>query len=206
MEGPEMYGSDMPSSWGNADRMEDPMKLDHLITFKQYCEYLRNLDRASHRYKRYTDEELQSRYGTYREEFNAKQLSGFFEAQKTNAWFLEKYHPELSMSRTEESVALKRSLYDVFIGDLAAGKYDNTTCDEATAKKLAKETEAKGEKAEGTVDKDGDVKLTEPEDTEAMLYLRTILPNVARESILEVIVYFICVGRFFFSKFAKRSN
>ncbi|KAG0327614.1 hypothetical protein BG000_000879 [Podila horticola] len=188
LEGPDaMYGSDMPSGWGNVDRMEDPMKLDHLITFKQYCEYLRNLDRASHRYKRYTDEELQTRYGTYREEFNAKQLSGFFEAQKTNAWFLEKYHPELSMSRTEESLALKRSLYDVFIGDLASGKYDNTTCDEATAKKLAKETEAKGEKSEGeTVDKDGDVKLTESEDAdEVMLYLRTVLPSVTRESILE---------------------
>ncbi|KAG0344204.1 hypothetical protein BG004_004639 [Podila humilis] len=192
MEGSDgMYGGqDMPSGWGNSDRVEDPMKLDHLITFKQYCEYLRNLDRASHRYKRYTDEELQTRYGTYREEFNAKQLAGFFEAEKSHAWFLEKYHPELSQSRTEESLTLKRSLFDAFIVDLAAGKYDQTTCDEAAAKKLAaKESgETKEEKSadgEASVDKDGDVKLGGSEDGESMLYLRTVLPTVTRDSILE---------------------
>ncbi|KAF9410813.1 hypothetical protein BGZ94_001523 [Podila epigama] len=192
MDGPDsMYGGpDMPPNWGNADRMEDPMKLDHLISFKQYCEYLRNVDRASHRYKRYTDEELQSRYGTYREEFNAKQLAGFYEAQKANAWFLEKYHPEHSAKRAEESLALKRSLYDKFVEDLAAGKYDNATCDEALAKKLSSTdaAESKGEKSadgESGVDQDGDVKLADSDNNEVMLYLRTVLPNVTRASILE---------------------
>ncbi|KAF9199123.1 hypothetical protein BGZ49_010803 [Haplosporangium sp. Z 27] len=193
MDGPEPipYG-DMPPGWGNADRIDDPMKLDHLISFKQYCEHLRNVDRASHRYKRYIDEELQARYGTYKEEFTAKQYSAFFEAHMSEAWFQEKYHPDLSKSRAEEALALKRVRHGKFIEDLAAGKYDNTTCDEAEAKKAsaviaeakAEKSETDGEPAEAT-DKDGDVNITEEGDEESWLYLRNVLPNVTRASILE---------------------
>ncbi|KAF9897921.1 hypothetical protein BX616_004759, partial [Lobosporangium transversale] len=188
---PMPYG-EMPPNWGNADRIDDPMKLDHLISFKQYCEYLRNLDRASHRYKRYSDEELQSRYGTYKEEFTAKQYAAFFDVHKTEAWFQEKYHPDLSKSRAEEAQTLRRARYNKFVEDLAAGKYDNTTCDEAAAKKAnAASAEAKTEKSETdgeaseSVDKDGDVKLASEDSEEPWLYLRAILPNVTRSSILE---------------------
>ncbi|KAI8603483.1 hypothetical protein EDD21DRAFT_30538 [Dissophora ornata] len=189
MDGPDsMSYGDM--SWGNSDRIDDPMKLDHLISFKQYCEHLRNLDRASHRYKRYTDEELQTRYGTYKEEFTAKQYASFFDAHKAEAWFQEKYHPDFSKTRAEEARTLRKARYGKFIEDLAAGKYDNTTCDEALAKKASAAAGAKAEKSDADggsseqVDKDGDIKTTE-DDTDCWLYLRTILPNVARASILE---------------------
>ncbi|KAF9184964.1 hypothetical protein BGZ50_003372 [Haplosporangium sp. Z 11] len=193
MDSPDpMPYNDMPPSWGNSDRIEDPMKLDRLISFKQYCEYLRNLDRASHRYKRYTDEELQARYGTYKEEFNAKQLSSFFDSHKTEAWFQEKYHPEMARSRAEEALTLRKTLYAKFIEELAAGKYDNTTCDEAQAKKESvSAAETKSEKPnteeEGAdkVDSDGDTKVNGEDESEAWLYLRAILPTVTRESILE---------------------
>ncbi|KAF9932684.1 hypothetical protein BGZ65_004375, partial [Modicella reniformis] len=182
---------DMAQNWGggNVDRIDDPMKLDHLISFKQYCEYLRNLDRASHRYKRYTDEELQSRYGTYKEEFTAKQYTSFFDAHKTEAWFQEKYHPDFSKTRADESRILRRTRYSKFIEDLAAGKYDNTTCDESVAKKQA---ESKPEKVDAVAetssqaDKDGDIKIPDEGDAESCwLYLRTVLPNVTRSAILE---------------------
>ncbi|KAF9586404.1 hypothetical protein BGW38_005521, partial [Lunasporangiospora selenospora] len=182
---------------GGFDRMDDPMKLDYMISFKHYCDYIRSLDRASHRYKRYTDEELQTRYSAYREEFTAKHLNAFFEAHKTEAWFQEKYHPELSKSRTEEAIALKQSLFDKFAIDLAAGKYDNATCDEVVAKKnAAAATEAKNSKSKaegetseagnGETDKDGDVKVGGDDNSSPVwLYLRTILPNVTRDSLLE---------------------
>ncbi|KAI7830482.1 hypothetical protein BC939DRAFT_283434 [Gamsiella multidivaricata] len=187
---PMPYG-EMPG-WGNADRIDDPMKLDHLISFKQYCEHLRNLDRASHRYKRYTDEELQVRYGTYKEEFTTKQYASFFDAHKTEAWFQEKYHPDYSKSRTEEARTLRKARYGKFIEDLAAGKYDNATCDEAEAKKAsasAAETKSDKSDADGAssdqADKDGDVKVADESDSESWLYLRNVLPNVTRSSILE---------------------
>lgn len=169
--------------------MEDPMKLDHLISFKQFCEYLRNLDRASHRYKRYTDEELQARYGTYKEEFTTKQYTSFFDAHKAEAWFQEKYHPDYAKTRAEEGRTLRKARYSKFIEDLAAGKYDDTTCDEAVAKKHG---ESKSEKTDATAetssqtDKDGDIKVSEEGDTDSWLYLRNVLPNVSRSSIIEV--------------------
>ncbi|KAG0197789.1 hypothetical protein BGX28_008710 [Mortierella sp. GBA30] len=188
MDGPEpLHYSDMSQGWGKMDRIEDPMKLDRLISFKEYCEHLKNIDRASHRYKRYTDEELQSRYATYREEFMAKQLGTFFNDHKEEAWFLEKYHPEMSKIRTEETRTLRRSRYATFIEDLAAGKYDNATCDEATAKKGS--AESKTEKAsadeDNGMDKDGDTKANGETNEEPWLYLRAVLPNVTRDSILE---------------------
>ncbi|KAI1312646.1 hypothetical protein EDD11_002883 [Mortierella claussenii] len=189
-----LYG-DAPLGWGNTDRIDDPMKLDHLISFKQYCEHLRNLDRASHRYKRYTDEELQTRYGTYKEEFTAKQYAAFFDAHKAEAWFQEKYHPDLSKIRAEEARSLRRARYGKFIDDLAAGKYDNTTCDEGEAKKASAAcAEVKMEKAAAAdaesadvVDKGGDVKVGGDggEEEDAWLYLRAVLPTVTRASILE---------------------
>ncbi|KAF9936968.1 hypothetical protein BGZ75_009924 [Mortierella antarctica] len=193
MDGPEpLHYSDMSQGWGKMDRVDDPMKLDRLISFKEYCEHLKNLDRASHRYKRYTDEELQARYATYREEFMAKQLSAFFSDHKEEAWFLEKYHPDSSKTRNDEARVLRRSLYATFIEDLAAGKYDNATCDEATAKKEAAAlSDSKTEKAstEGDsstlTDKDGDTKINGETDEDVWLYLRGVLPTVTRDSILE---------------------
>ncbi|KAG0234655.1 hypothetical protein BGX31_004478 [Mortierella sp. GBA43] len=188
MDGSDGPYGDMAPSWGSVERMEDPMKLDHLISFKQFCEYLRSLDRASHRYKRYTDEELQARYGTYKEEFTAKQYTSFFDAHKSEAWFKEKYHPDFTESRAEESRTLRRARYNTFIEDLASGKYDDTTCDESLAKKQG---DTKSDKADGTtdsssqLDKDGDVKVTEDDDANSWLYLRTILPNLSRSAILE---------------------
>ncbi|KAG0328940.1 hypothetical protein BGZ99_004014 [Dissophora globulifera] len=193
MDGPDSmpYG-DMPPGWGNPDRIDDPMKLDHLISFKQYCEHLRNIDRASHRYKRYTDEELQSRYGTYKEEFTGKQYAAFFDAHKAEAWFQEKYHPDQAKERAEEARTLRKARYSQFVEDLAAGKYDNTTCDEAVAKKASaaaagtktEKVDADGESTE-QMDKDGDIKVAEEGETESWLYLRNVLPNVSRASILE---------------------
>ncbi|KAF9279681.1 hypothetical protein BGZ88_012615, partial [Linnemannia elongata] len=195
MDGPDAPYGDVPPSWGGSggggERIDDPMKLDQLISFKLYCEYLRNVDRASHRYKRYTDEDLQTRYGTYREEFVAKQLSTFFEAHKSEAWFQEKYHPDMSKTRAEESRALRKSRYGKFVEGLAAGKFDNSTCDEALAKKeSAQAAEAKAEKAAGedgetTVDKDGDTQLNGEDASDAWLYLKAVLPTVTRASILE---------------------
>ncbi|KAG9063976.1 hypothetical protein KI688_004090 [Linnemannia hyalina] len=195
MDGPDApYGDGLPSwggSGGGGERIDDPMKLDQLISFKLYCEYLRNVDRASHRYKRYTDEDLQSRYGTYREEFVAKQLSTFFEAHKSEAWFQEKYHPDMSKARAEESRALRKSRYGKFVEGLAAGKFDNSTCDEALAKKeSAQAAEAKAEKTAGedgeaAVDKEGDTLLNGEDASDAWLYLKAVLPTVTRASILE---------------------
>ncbi|KAF9362181.1 hypothetical protein BGX34_006659 [Mortierella sp. NVP85] len=186
MDGSDMPYGDMPPNWG-PERMEDPMKLDHLISFKQFCDYLRSADRASHRFKRYTDEELQARYGTYKEDFTSKQYTSFFDAHKAEAWFQEKYHPDFAKTRTDESRTLRRARYSKFIEELAAGKYDNTTCDEAVAKKQGdfKSDKADGAETANAVDKDGDTKLSEESDTESWLYLRNVLPNVSRESIME---------------------
>lgn len=203
MDGPDVPYGDGPPSWGGSggggERIDDPMKLDQLISFKLYCEYLRNVDRASHRYKRYTDEDLQARYGTYREEFVAKQLSTFFEAHKSEAWFQEKYHPDMSKTRAEESRALRKARYGKFVEGLAAGKFDTSTCDEALAKKeSAQAAEAKAEKAAGedgeaAVDKDGDTQLDGEDGSNAWLYLKAVLPTATRASILEVLSDFVFI-------------
>ncbi|GJJ69783.1 hypothetical protein EMPS_02131 [Entomortierella parvispora] len=191
LDGPD-YGGDMPpSGWNNHDAVEDPMKLDYLMSFKQYCEHVRNMDRASHRFKRYSDEELQTRYGTYREEYTAKQLAAFYEKHMNEAWFQEKYHPEKSRQRQKDARALRRSLFEKFVVDLAAGKYDTTTCDEARDKKINgvsndNKTKASTEGDQnGQADEDGDITLSEATEDGEMLYLRTILPDVSRESIIE---------------------
>ena len=164
------------------------------MSFKQYCEHVRNMDRASHRFKRYSDEELQTRYGTYREEYTAKQLAAFYEKHMNEAWFLEKYHPDKSYQRQKDARELRRSLFEKFVVDLAAGKYDTTTCDEAKDKKINgvsndNKTKASTEGDQnGQADEDGDIILPEASEDGAMLYLRTILPDVSRESILEVIL------------------
>ncbi|KAF9165648.1 Kanadaptin [Actinomortierella ambigua] len=180
-------GGDMPGNWGGpgGERVDDPMKLDYLVSFKQFCEHLRGLDRASHRYRRYTDEELQSRYATYRDDFIAKHRSMFFDAHKDEAWFQEKYHPEHSKARRVEILTLRKKLYDQFVNDLANGKYDATTCDEDQAKA---ETGSKGAAAGGgrddeeREDEEGEL----PNSDIPMLYLRAVLPNVSKKSLLEI--------------------
>ncbi|KAF9973758.1 hypothetical protein BGZ73_002976 [Actinomortierella ambigua] len=181
----DMEGGDAPAGWGGpgGERVDDPMKLDYLVSFKQFCEHLRGLDRASHRYRRYTDEELQSRYATYREDFIAKHRSMFFDAHKDEAWFQEKYHPEHSKARKSEILALRKKLYDQFVTDLANGKYDSTTCDEDQAKT---ETGGKGTGAGGRDDEEREDEEGEaPNADTPMLYLRAVLPNVSKKSLLE---------------------
>ncbi|KAG0225652.1 hypothetical protein BGW41_004599 [Actinomortierella wolfii] len=179
----DMDGGDVPGGWGGpGERFDDPMKLDYLISFKQFCEHLKGLDRASHRYRRYTDEELQSRYATYREEFIAKHRSMFFDAHKDEAWFQEKYHPEHSKTRKAEIIALRKKLYDQFVVDLANGKYDSATCDEDQAKADANNKGASGRDDEEREDEEN---AEAPKTDTPMLYLRAVLPNVSKASLLE---------------------
>lgn len=149
----------------------DPSQLDYLISFKQYCDYLRSTHPRSH----FDDDEYTKKYTVYKEKFNAKQLASFFEQQKDKEWFQEKYHPTLSLKRTEELKHLKKRYYDQYLQDLEKGKYDDIRFDEPEGGFKQQDT-----LMSNTTEEDG------AEEWEPRLIIKTVPPTIPRNKIVEV--------------------
>ncbi|RUP43194.1 hypothetical protein BC936DRAFT_137496 [Jimgerdemannia flammicorona] len=198
----------VPHLWPPLNRppLADPNQLDYLVTFKHFCEHLRSTQPASS----FDDEELQKRYAIYKENFAARQLAAFYDRHHTVEWFAEKYHPVRSVPRAEEARALRRRLYDRFVVELEAGKFDEVDFDEPenaamTRKEWIKKEEEGGEdeaKAEGEehgVDAAGDAKMEQymkidgveqgnetvtAEQHTYKLIIKTVPPSISRKKII----------------------
>lgn len=149
----------------------DPSQLDYLISFKHYCDYLRNAHPRSH----FDDDEYTKKYTLYKEKFNGKQLVTFFEQQKDKEWFQEKYHPAMSLKRKERLKQLKQRYYDQYLVDLENGKYDDVRFDEPEGGFKQQDT-IMSSTAEGEAE----------EEWEPRLIIKTVPPTIPRNKIVEV--------------------
>ncbi|TGZ60078.1 hypothetical protein CRM22_008747 [Opisthorchis felineus] len=85
-----------------------------------------------------TDYEAGGKYAAYKTSFAKQQLEDFFERNKTQAWFREKYHPDVRPDPETQRNLFARRL-DVFMELYRAGKFDDlslTTSNEANIVKL----------------------------------------------------------------------
>jgi hypothetical protein len=105
--------------------LADPYKVDYIVSFKQYCDYLRQ----SQSNDESLDDEFQKRYDDYKEKMTIKQLAQFYANNKEKQWFLEKYHPHISHIRAD-GMKHQRSLnFTMFMQALQRGQYDNVQND-----------------------------------------------------------------------------
>lgn len=103
----------------------DPYKLDYIVSFKQYCDYLRQ----SHSNDESLDDKFQKRYDDYKEKMTIKQLAQFFANNKEKQWFLEKYHPHVSQIRVDDMKHQRSLNFTAFVQALQRGQYDNVQND-----------------------------------------------------------------------------
>lgn len=158
--------------------------MDFIVSFKQYCEYLRQTNSRRH----FDDEELQRRYGHYREKMLARQLASFFNNNKEKQWFLEKYHPVISRDRVNDTKQRRRERLKLFLEALKEGKYDDVKYD-ATSKTDQDEQEKpakENEEAENDAMEVDTSKESSGSEYENHLVIKTVPPTIARQKIIEV--------------------
>jgi hypothetical protein len=186
-----MMGMMFNGSWGpgGSRSMQDPNKLDTLVTFKYFSDYYHQKE------KNMDDEELSRRYTIYKENFTHKQSQKFFEAHKDEEWFKDKYHPTESLVYREELNKRKEKMYVEFIEKLNQGEYDNVNFDESEKTTESTEegsTEKKEENENGdNMDTDADDEekknINEAEATKSnRLFIKSIPPNVKRKELIDM--------------------
>ncbi|OUM64059.1 hypothetical protein PIROE2DRAFT_60926 [Piromyces sp. E2] len=185
-----MMGMMFNNSWGpgSSRSMQDPNKLDTLVTFKYFSDYYHQKE------KNMDDEELSRRYTIYKENFTHKQSQKFFEAHKDEEWFKDKYHPTESLVYREELNKRKEKMYTEFIEKLNQGEYDNVNFDETekTTETTEDGTEKKEDNENGdTMDTDVDDEekknINEGEATKSnRLFIKSIPPNVKRKELIDM--------------------
>jgi hypothetical protein len=62
-------------------KMEDPLNLDYLVSFRQFAEYTNYKSRD-----KLDEDEVRRRFGEYKEKFHIKLLNNFFEEHKSAEW------------------------------------------------------------------------------------------------------------------------
>ncbi|RKP05178.1 hypothetical protein THASP1DRAFT_20109 [Thamnocephalis sphaerospora] len=145
-------------------RRFDPYKLDYLVSFRQFAEYVNNRTRG----RRYDDRELSEQYAAYKRDYTKRQCKKFFDAHHEMAWFREKYHPMERQRWIEEVHALKRENYEQFKLDAAAGKYDDICLDE------------------GVTDVKTLANINADEESDTVLFVKSITPAIGREKVIEM--------------------
>jgi hypothetical protein len=158
----------------NRFSLVDPAQLDYLVPFKQFYEYTKRTAT-----RRIDDDEMQKRFGHYKEKFAARQLAQFFVANKEKEWFQEKYHPTLSRPRYEDIKTRRRRYLSEFLVELEKGDYDAVCYDkDGSAATPSNEQD----------DPDAAIDSIEDDNTEyeSRLVIKTVPPTIAREKIMEV--------------------
>ncbi|RKO92251.1 hypothetical protein BDK51DRAFT_15847, partial [Blyttiomyces helicus] len=135
----------------------NPADLDYLASPSHFSEYLREQHMAKHgRASSMDPAEISRRYEIYKENFINKQYEKFFNAEKENEWFREKYHPEESKKFLAQVSLRRHALLKLFLKDLDAGDLDVVCFDEPAEEPSSAGDEEKDkekadeEKAEGT--------------------------------------------------------
>ncbi|KAI7863340.1 hypothetical protein BDF14DRAFT_1734290 [Spinellus fusiger] len=147
----------------------DPQQLNFLMPYKQFSDNLRNTHARSY----FTEEELHSRYLSYKQTYATRQLTEFFKSNKDKIWFLEKYHPVHSLAHEQDTKKRRRHDYDVFMAGLERGEYDDVNYDGHPDQQ---EDRQKMEEGEG----EGE------EEYENKLVIKTVPPTIPREKIIEM--------------------
>ncbi|KAI8081664.1 uncharacterized protein BX664DRAFT_366899 [Halteromyces radiatus] len=158
----------------------NPDQFDYIIPYKQYCDYLR----YTHPSKRFDDSSLRRRYDEYKESFQAKQLANFFDTNKDKQWFLEKYHPVLSIPRKQELKQRRLRYFNQFMDDLNRGLLDNVELDEGKTYTINNKAKKQSQQMEG--DDDQNTNEDNQDIYENRLVIKTVLPTISRENILKL--------------------
>lgn len=185
-----MMGMMFNGNWGpsSSRNMQDPSKLDTLVTFKYFSDYYHQKE------KNMDDEELSRRYTIYKENFTHKQSQNFFEAHKNEEWFKDKYHPVESLVYREELIKRKQKMYGEFIEKLRQGEYDNVNFDETEKKDSSEEANAEKKDENETNNDNMDTDAEDEEkkninEAEASksnrLFIKSIPPNVKRKELID---------------------
>ncbi|KAI9099434.1 arsenite-resistance protein 2-domain-containing protein [Phlyctochytrium arcticum] len=170
------------------------MKLDFLVNREGFAEWARQDHRKKHgRSSHMTNDEIDRRYEIYKENFSAKQLQKFFDTEKNNEWFKEKYHPVYSRTLKEEVNKRRHELLAKFVVDLDEGKHDDVSYDAPANSTNEETTESDGKKDETQEPKD-ETKMEETTQTVSgneepihALFIKTVPPTIKRSKIVEMV-------------------
>ncbi|KAJ1560295.1 hypothetical protein HK405_007593 [Cladochytrium tenue] len=175
----------------------DPLALDYFVQFRQFAELKRAAQRNSGIRADLDEDELRKQYQTYKENYNSKTLTAFFEEHKASEWFREKYHPVESQSLRSEINSRKKEAYPAFLAELNEGRFDTICFDEsaklpdASLPALPEQpTPSSVEDAKTKLDgqaQEGNPKGTLPPPISVHgLFIRSVPPTMKRQQILEV--------------------
>ncbi|KAJ3397826.1 hypothetical protein HDU92_002498 [Lobulomyces angularis] len=117
----------LPGLTTNNIGVQDPMNFDYLVSLKYFTEYLKQQKKGR---EPLDDDEVQSKFRKYKENFQCKTVKNFFERHKNEEWFREKYHMEESKTLTTKIAERKKELFKKFINDLDFGKFDSVDFDD----------------------------------------------------------------------------
>ncbi|KAI8835559.1 hypothetical protein BC829DRAFT_406320 [Chytridium lagenaria] len=115
---------------GRMNKIDDPIDLDYQMSFRQFIEFSKFKHRESRARGELDDEEIRRRFQTYKDKYQVKILTAFFDEHKGSEWFREKYHPIDSLPLREEVHKRQKSFFPNFLDDIRAGKLDEISFDE----------------------------------------------------------------------------
>ncbi|KAJ1567774.1 hypothetical protein HK405_004802 [Cladochytrium tenue] len=175
----------------------DPLALDYFVQFRQFAELKRAAQRNSGIRADLDEDELRKQYQTYKENYNSKTLTAFFEEHKASEWFREKYHPVESQSLRSEINSRKIEAYPAFLAELNEGRFDTICFDESAKLPDASLPAPPEQPAPSSVEdaktkldgqaQEGNPKGTLPPPISVHgLFIRSVPPTTKRQQILEV--------------------
>jgi SERRATE/Ars2, N-terminal domain len=81
-------------------------------------------------------DELQESFVKYRDDLLARTAKEFVKEHMSDTWFTEKYDPVLGPQTRNKLIGYRKWLYQKFMQDLDAGKFDELTLDGAAGKNI----------------------------------------------------------------------
>ncbi|ORZ08708.1 arsenite-resistance protein 2-domain-containing protein [Absidia repens] len=167
-------------NWSTLSRIHliDPHQLDYVVSFKQYCDYLRQT------HPKLTDDEFQTRYDDYKEMISVKQLPQFFANNKEKQWFLEKYHPHLSKARVDDTKQRRLHNLTTFMQALQHGDYDRVYYDSKDTD-ITSNNDGTAEEI-NTDNSNIDDTLSNKEAFDNHLVIKTVPPTISRQKIIDM--------------------
>ena len=106
--------------------------MDHIVPFGYFCEWYKQTNaRTLSRNSEINKDELQESFIKYRDDLLSRTAKGFVKEHMTEEWFKEKYDRVLGPATLSKLVNYRKWLYEMFMQDMDAGKFDELTLDGA---------------------------------------------------------------------------
>ena len=110
----------------------DPYTLDHIVPFPYFCEWYKQTNsRTLSKNPDVNKEEMQDSFVKYREDLLARTAKAFVKEHSSEEWFKEKYDPVVGPATRQKLINYRKWLYEIFMADMDAGKFDELTLDGA---------------------------------------------------------------------------